>query len=434
MVVIGSYSKGTLLQESSNEQLCAARERIKKFPILNEIFNNFEEYHDLHYRVRKNKVFITCRPRLNGLNEIGYPQLLETLEDSLKKFDIHSWQQKAYREFTERLTSHDYYKSEGAVLEIIAPYDIARIIGFDKISLHPKLRNGKVGDVLVIWQGKQLFVELTSLTRREATRKLEGAFNQLAEYLSDRCTAPQYYIKLFVNTHDLKFDTEQNIIEEASANYLKSWSDALFLHELAGLTCYIELRTDYSWIKDKKYLSELVETEYESILPLNLAEWIKSQPQVKQWASKIELESIGLSPISAVIFNAGRESNLIEVESEEVYPSPAGLAQERGFQRQLAVKIRMKIDSKQFDDGSPAIIMIKEDTWDKAFFDDDDESISRIDAIIKEELNKSNWVSGVLIYSSPADARYIENANAAHSIRITNEELVSMGIVTRQAA
>ena len=162
------------------------------------------------------------------------------------------------------------------------------------------------------------------------------------------------------------------------------------MHELAGLTCYIELRTDYSWIKDKKYLSELVETEYESILPLNLAEWIKSQPQVKQWASKIELESIGLSPISAVIFNAGRESNLIEVESEEVYPSPAGLAQERGFQRQLAVKIRMKIDSKQFDEGSPAIIMIKEDTWDKAFFDDDDESISRIDAIIKEELNKPN--------------------------------------------
>jgi hypothetical protein len=185
--------------------------------------------------------------------------------------------------------------------------------------------------------------------------------------------------------------------------------------------------------QNKKYLSELVRTEYESDLPPNLAELIKSQPQVKQWASKIELESIGLSPISAVIFNAGRGGNLVEVESEEVYPSPAGLAQERGFQRQLAVKIRMKIDSKQFDEGSPAIIMIKEDTWDKALFDDDDESTDKIDAIIKEELNKSNWVSGVLIYSSPADARYIENANATHSIRITLDELVSMGIVARQA-
>jgi hypothetical protein len=71
MVVIGSYSKGTLLQESSNEQLCAARERMKRFRILNEIFKNFEVYHDLHYKARKNKVFITCRPRLTELNEIG---------------------------------------------------------------------------------------------------------------------------------------------------------------------------------------------------------------------------------------------------------------------------------------------------------------------------------------------------------------------------
>jgi hypothetical protein len=51
-----------------------------------------------------------------------------------------------------------------------------------------------------------------------------------------------------------------------------------------------------------------------------------------------------------VIFNAGRGGNLIEVESKEVYPSPAGLTQERGFQRQLAAKIRKKIDSKQYDE------------------------------------------------------------------------------------
>jgi hypothetical protein len=62
------------------------------------------------------------------------------------------------------------------------------------------------------------------------------------------------------------------------------------------------------------------------------------------------------------MFNAGRAGNLIEVESEEVYPSPAGLAQESVFQRQLAVKIRKKIDSKQYDEGSPVMIRVKEDT------------------------------------------------------------------------
>jgi hypothetical protein len=63
------------------------------------------------------------------------------------------------------------------------------------------------------------------------------------------------------------------------------------------------------------------------------------------------------------MFNAGRAGNLIEVESEEAYPSPAGLAQESVFQRQLAVKIRKKIDSKQYDEGSPVMIRVKEDTW-----------------------------------------------------------------------
>ena len=134
-----------------------------------------------------------------------------------------------------------------------------------------------------------------------------------------------------------------------------------------------------------------------------------------------------------MICSASRGGDLVEVESEEVYPSPAALAQESGFHRQLAIKIKNKIESKQYDEGSPVIIMVKEDTWDRAFFDDDPESIDRIDAIIKEELHKSNWVSGVLIYSTPADARYVENNNAAHSIRITYQELVSIGILSTYA-
>jgi hypothetical protein len=63
---------------------------------------------------------------------------------------------------------------------------------------------------------------------------------------------------------------------------------------------------------------------------------------------------------------------------------------------------------------SPVIIMAKEDTWDKVLFDDDYEGIGRIDAMIKEELNKSNWVSGVLIYTSPTYARYTEKTLTPH--------------------
>ena len=66
MVIIGSYSKGRLLQESYNEQLCAARERLNKLPFLNEIFNNFEKYHDLYYKVGKTRCSLVAAPDSTG--------------------------------------------------------------------------------------------------------------------------------------------------------------------------------------------------------------------------------------------------------------------------------------------------------------------------------------------------------------------------------
>jgi hypothetical protein len=78
------------------------------------------------------------------------------------------------------------------------------------------------------------------------------------------------------------------------ASDLKSWSDMLFLQELAELKGSINLR-DYSRIEDKKYLSELVGIEDESWLKPDMAQMIKSQPPAKQWASKIEIKLFNLA-------------------------------------------------------------------------------------------------------------------------------------------
>jgi hypothetical protein len=75
--------------------------------------------------------------------------------------------------------------------------------------------------------------------------------------------------------------------------------------------------------------------------------------------------------------------------------------------------------------------MIKKNTWDRAFFDDDLGGINMTTEIIKKELHKSVWISGALIYDTPADARYIENNNAHSSIKITSNDLVSMSILSR---
>jgi hypothetical protein len=433
MVIICSHSKDNLYQESFNEQLSIARKRLEEFPILNDIFKNFDGYRDRHYEKRKNKVFITCCPRPNGRNDAGYPQLLAALEDSLKIFKIKSRERSSYNEIIRRFTSYDYYESEGAVLEIMAAYEIGKIIGFEKLCLHPKLRNGKNGDALVTIKGRPVFIEVTSLRERKPEMKIRHAFCELAKYLSAKCIPKNYAITIHVDSARLPKEEQGHIIAEMSVRILKYWSDILYLRELAGLTCLIDFRDDYSWIEDRKYLSELVGTKDECWLQPELAEMIKTQPQAAEWASKIEIKSINLSPISTVICNAHCRGDLVEVQSEEVYPSAAAFAQESGFHRQLAGKIKNKIEARQYDEGSPVIIMIKEDTWDKAFFDEDPEGIDRIEAIIKEELQKSNQVSGVLIYGTPTDARYIENNNTDQRIRITHDELVSMGISSLNA-
>jgi hypothetical protein len=135
-----------------------------------------------------------------------------------------------------------------------------------------------------------------------------------------------------------------------------------------------------------------------------------------------------------VICTASSRSDLVEVHSKELYPSPAAVAQESGFHRQLPDKIKSKIEARQYDEGSPVLIMIKEDTLDRAFFDDDFGGINMTTEIIKKELHKSAWISGVLIYDTPSDARYIENNNAHSSIKITSNDLVSMGILSRYPA
>jgi hypothetical protein len=74
----------------------------------------------------------------------------------------------------------------------------------------------------------------------------------------------------------------------------------LFLHDLAELKGSINFGDDYSWIEGKKYLSELVGTEDESWLQPELTEMIKSRPQTKHWASKVEIKPFNFSPFTAI--------------------------------------------------------------------------------------------------------------------------------------
>jgi hypothetical protein len=257
VVIVAHHSKDSRrYQDYHRQQVSLSRTRLTAFPILNRIFNNFKGYENLAYKESRNIVFVKCCKRPNGRDEEGYPDILKALEEGLRIFDLCSWRKKIYKEFVERLKHYDYHQSETAVSEVLTAYLIGKKIGFDQVSLHPPLKNGKNGDVLVTIKGRRIFIEVTSLRERKSEMKIRHAFCKLAKHLGAKCISKNYAITVYVDSARLPKDERGHIIKDMSARDLKSWSDRLFLHELAEVKGSINFMNDYSRIEDKKYLSQ----------------------------------------------------------------------------------------------------------------------------------------------------------------------------------
>jgi hypothetical protein len=205
------------------------------------------------------------------------------------------------------------------------------------------------------------------------------------------------------------------------------------LHELAEHKGGINFRDDYSWTEGKKYLSELVGTD-ESLLQPDMAEMIKSQPPAKQWASKIEINSFNFSPFTAVYYHGGSDGDFVEIHSQEVYSSGSTLEQaEERLHNHLIRRIRDKISGGQYEQGSPFIIMVKEDISDSMLFDSDYDQVGKTNSLIEKELEKYPWVSGLIIYTRTIlDGRYVENRNAELTVKMSLDDLASMGICDKK--
>src|ERR671924_9770 len=114
-------------------------------------------------------------------------------------FDLYSWRKKIYNVFVKRLTQYDYNQSEAAVSEVLTAYFIGNKIGFDRVFLHPPLKNDKNGDVLIAIKGRRLFIEVTSLRERESEMKIRHAFCELAKHLSVKCISKNYAITVYMS-------------------------------------------------------------------------------------------------------------------------------------------------------------------------------------------------------------------------------------------
>jgi|CXWL01.1.fsa_nt_gi hypothetical protein len=438
MTIIGLFPRqDKVYQEFQIKQIKIARNRISHFPILDKIFENFIGYENLLWKESRNKIFLECTVRLQTYswndqhvqcieNYGEYPHSIQNLEETLSLLGVSNWNSSQINELKNRLTSYDYFTSASAVSEILMVHSLGKINGFENIEFNPAINNGRKSDLVVNIEQRKIFLELTAPTTKESEKKIQRIFDDLAEYLGNRNWDQIFNFIIWVNTASFPCDEVGNINEEQSKKMLRVWAERLKLDKLAGCEALINCDYDYSWIRDKVYFSELMNDGWHLPDDLNVA--LQNQPKLKEWANTVRIKDISSCPFESIGCGTDGNGVHIEIQGNMSYPSFVGLLEEKSFLNKIANAIREKIKHKQFEVNNPAIIVLKASFWANDF-ETDRVDFNKIKIIIENELVKTTFVSGVLIYSSDyRNGRFIENKNATNNIKITTNDLEKLGI------
>lgn len=459
MTIIGIYPRrDRAYQQYYIRQVIISKNRISHFPLLDKIMDNFRGYEDLRWKESINKVFLetTISPdrmwipediRLEiqsknqkqasekeikdpifDRNKGDFPNSSFKLEDAIKLFIDFEGKKKQFKEFKQRITSLDYHVSDSAVSEIVTAYDFVERIGFDNVELNPAINSGKNGDIKVTVNGHEIFFELTSPREKESERKIQRIFDDFAGYLGKRNWNKNFNFIIWVNTLSFPLDEDEYIDEVKSKNMLRLKADNLFFDKLVGCNVLINLDYEFYSINGEEYLSQLVDNNPFFIHDGEFLKNIKKQPQLREWSESVKLKDLNSSPFHSIGCATGGDGVFVEIHGNISYPSDVGQVEEESFFNKIRKAISEKIKKEQYEKGKPAIILLKTSLWSN-WYESDESDFLKIKSVIQNELEKTPYLSGVIIYSSDfRNGRFIENKNAIDGSTIDKKDLVKLGL------
>lgn len=456
MVGFGRYPKhDTDYQKFYCTQVALAKQRISQFPLTNKLFDNFKNDESLNYKQNKNKIFLTCiqhiesidskffygndkntPPHLESVKYLidhsGYPYSIESLENSLSNFDVFQWNEKQYTVFKNRITSHDHDTSDSAFSEITTAFRIGTKIGLNNVQYEPSIPNGKNSDIRVCLNGRDIYLELSSITESKPNKKIQSILDDVAKYLFCKVkTNSFFHFEIWIDTTKL-IHTDGHIDEEKSKKLLSDWIDKLHIHELVGCNELLYL-TDYRSHSGIMEYSQKSLIDYPWHRPF-MKELFK-QHIINNWASKITVADTVLSPFVSISCSDKVTSSSVTIHEDAMHSTheelvnsnkfsdiQTGKMQEDSFFNQISRKILYKINEEQYKRGTPVIFVIYGELWSNSYETDSDD-FSKIETIVKKVLNPHPHISGVLLYHTDyTNGKFIHNPNADPNIKITDSE------------
>jgi hypothetical protein len=310
LVVASKFCHENLQLIGLESKVNAVKFVFELFPEIWHVFrDNFEK--STQTELIKNPLIYYCLPS-NDLElkvSVDALILLKQLNKGLKIVKEKCPNSTVFR----RLVSTSAEEFRGVIEEILAMYVLARTFGKENVIPYPKLSSGKEADLMVRFNGTDVYIEIGSLGARLSEKRIEKVFNEVAEWICVKLGEINKTLYLRVEIDTTEIPTKDNHINEEEAyKAIKRELKYLGLKEL--------LRLNWHGLLDLEVALQVIDIDPKILNQLDRELAKADNPQIRDWIKKKKDMLKCLKFVKNIGYYNSR-AMVVEVWSGESYPS-----------------------------------------------------------------------------------------------------------------
>jgi hypothetical protein len=402
LVVASKFCHENLQLIGLESKVNAVKFVFELFPEIWHVFrDNFEK--STQTELIKNPLIYYCLPS-NDLElkvSVDALILLKQLNEGLKIVKEKCPNSTVFR----RLVSTSAEEFRGVIEEILAMYVLARTFGKENVIPYPKLSSGKEADLMVRFNGTDVYIEIGSLGARLSEKRIEKVFNEVAEWICVKLGEINKTLYLRVEIDTTEIPTKDNHINEEEAyKAIKRELKCLGLKEL--------LRLNWHGLLDLERALQVIDID-PKILNQQDRELAKADnPQIRDWIKKKKDMLKCLKFVKSIGYYNSR-AMVVEVWSGESYPSKLSERLLEAVAKQIIRHLKEQV--KQTEPDCANIIAIDTRHWSL-------QPMEGLDVFFKETLFKhlENELMSVLMENADISGVILFVDRIDHGVFIRN--------------
>jgi hypothetical protein len=402
LVVASKFCHENLQLIGLESKVNAVKFVFELFPEIWHVFrDNFEK--STQTELIKNPLIYYCLPSNDLELKISVDALilLKQLNEGLKIVKEKCPNSTVFR----RLISTSAEEFRGVIEEILAMYVLARTFGKENVIPYPKLSSGKEADLMVRFNGTDVYIEIGSLGARLSEKRIEKVFNEVAEWICVKLGEINKTLYLRVEIDTTEIPTKDNHINEEEAyKAIKRELKYLGLKEL--------LRLNWHGLLDLERAFQVIDIDPKILNQLDRELAKADNPQIRDWIKKKKDMLKCLKFVKSIGYYNSR-AMVVEVWSGESYPSKLSERLLEAVAKQIIRHLKEQV--KQTEPDCANIIAIDTRHWSL-------QPIEGLDVFFKETLFKhlENELMSVLMENADISGVILFVDRIDHGVFIRN--------------